>query len=204
MQVRMVVQKALRNLKFTQDIMESIGTGDNLDKLQANLDNLEAAKKKEERQKAKLLGKIMALNADDDLYDTLYDDLQGILHEHVKKITELNAQINKVNIAIQNASSKAITANEVYRIMRTAVELMDIMPAEDERKIMHMLLESVQVYPERQTNGLLVKKIRFKVPLEIDGVLTRGVILEADQGAENFLPNESSVETIVLLQRENS
>lgn len=201
MQVRMVVQKALRNLKFTQDIMESIGTGDNLDKLQANLDNLEAAKKKEERQKAKLLGKIMALNADDDLYDTLYDDLQGILHEHVKKITELNAQINKVNIAIQNASSKAITANEVYRIMRTAVELMDIMPAEDERKIMHMLLESVQVYPERQTNGLLVKKIRFKVPLEIDGVLTRGVILEADQGAENFLPNESSVETVVQLSK---
>ena len=77
-QVRRVVQEALRNMDFTQDIMKSIGTGANLDALQAEADTLTAAKKKEKRQKSKLLSKIMELDADDDLYDEMYDDLQGL------------------------------------------------------------------------------------------------------------------------------
>ena len=97
-QVRAVVQEALRNIDFSQSIMNTIGTDDNLETLRAERDNLEAAKKKAERQKAKLLGKIMSLDADDDLYDTMYEDLQGLLREHTKNISELESRINQVSM----------------------------------------------------------------------------------------------------------
>ena len=91
-QVRRVVQEALRNMDFTEDIMKSIGTDTNLDALQAEADTLAATKKKEERQKSKLLSKIMELDADDDLYDEMYDDLQGLLRQRMKRIARIGQQ----------------------------------------------------------------------------------------------------------------
>ena len=195
-QVRRVVQEALRNMDFTADIMKSIGTDANLDALQAEADTLTAAKKKEERQKAKLLSKIMELDADDELYDEMYDDLQGLLRQRMKRISELDSKINQVSIAIQNAGSKAATAEEVYATMRIIVDMMDIMPERDEQEIMHSLLDSVQIYPERQPNGLWIKSVRFKVPLEFDGVSSQDVIIDND---DNSLPKESNDETLKLL-----
>ena len=214
-QVRRVVQEALRNMDFTQDIMKSIGTDANLDALQAQVDTLAATKKKEERQKSKLLSKIMELekkkeerqkskllskimelDADDELYDEMYDDLQGLLRQRMKRISELDSKINQVSIAIQNAGSKAATAEEVYATMRIIVDMMDIMPERDEQEIMHSLLDSVQIYPERQPNGLWIKSVRFKVPLEFDGVSSQDVIIDND---DNSLPKESNDETLKLL-----
>ena len=197
-QVRRVVQEALRNMDFTEDIMKSIGTDTNLDALQAEADTLAATKKKEERQKSKLLSKIMELDADDDLYDEMYDDLQGLLRQRMKRIAELDSKINQVSIAIQNAGSKAATAEEVYATMRIIVDMMDIMPERDEQEIMHALLDSVQIYPERQPNGLWIKSVRFKVPLEFDGVSSQDVIIDNDS---NSLPNKSIDETVVLLSK---
>ena len=198
-QVRRVVQEALRNMDFTQDIMKSIGTDANLDALQAEADTLVATKKKEERQKAKLLSKIMELDADDDLYDEMYDDLQGLLRQRMKRISELDSKINQVSIAIQNAGSKAATAEEVYATMRIIVDMMDIMPERDEQEIMHALLDSVQIYPERQPNGLWIKSVRFKVPLEFDGVSSQDVIIDNDG---NSLPNESNDECVISLSQQ--
>lgn len=62
---------------------QKIGTRSGIDELNAELDGLQADRKKEERQKARLAGKIMALDADDPLYDSMYETLQGILREHV-------------------------------------------------------------------------------------------------------------------------
>lgn len=197
-QVSRVVQEALRNMDFTQDIMKSIGTDANLDALQAEVNTLTAAKKKEERQKAKLLSQIMELDADDELYDEIYDDLQGLLRQRVKRITELDNKINQVSIAIQNAGSKAATAEEVYATMQIIVDMMDIMPERDEQKIMHALLDSVQIYPERQPNGLWIRRVRFKVPLEFNGFSSQDVIIDDD---DNSLPNANNDETVVLLSR---
>ena len=111
----------------------------------------------------------------------------------------MDSKINQVSIAIQNAGSKAATAEEVYATMRIIVDMMDIMPERDEQEIMHALLDSVQIYPERQPNGLWIKSVRFKVPLEFDGVSSQDVIIDND---DNSPPNASNDETVVLLGRE--
>ena len=140
----------------------------------------------------------MELDADDELYDEMYDDLQGLLRQRMKRISELDSKINQVSIAIQNAGSKAATAEEVYATMRIIVDMMDIMPERDEQEIMHSLLDSVQIYPERQPNGLWIKSVRFKVPLEFDGVSSHDVIIDNDN---NSLSNVSNDETVVLLSK---
>ena len=51
---------------------------------------------------------------------------------------------------------------------------------------------------ERQPNGLWIKSVRFKVPLEFDGVSSQDVIIDNDS---NSLPNESIDETVLLFVR---
>lgn len=58
-------------MNFMQDIIKSIGTNAKMNVLQAEVDAFTAAQKKEERQKAKLLSKIIELDADNDLYDEM-------------------------------------------------------------------------------------------------------------------------------------
>src|SRR5699024_5646441 len=121
-----------------------------------------------------------------------------LLRQRMKRIAELDSKINQVSIAVQNAGSKAATAEEVYATMRIIVDMMDIMPERDEQEIMHALLDSVQIYPERQPNGLWIKSVRFKVPLEFDGVSSQDVIIDNN---DNSLPNASTDEAVILLSK---
>ena len=167
-QVRAVVQEALRNVDFTERIMAAMGSADNLDALNAELDTLQAARKKELRQKTKLLGKIAELDADDDLYDSMYEDLHSVLRQRAQSIAELDDKIEQVSMAIHNAGRQNLTAEQVRTIASTIFNMMDMMPAEDERAIMHALVDRIQIYPKPLPNGLILKKIRFRFPLECD------------------------------------
>ena len=97
----------------------------------------------------------------------MYDDLQGLLRQRMKRIAELDSKINQVNIAIQNVGSKAATAEEVYATMRIIVDMMDIMPSVTNQEIMHALLDSVQIYPDRQRTAYGSKVFGLRFPLNL-------------------------------------
>ncbi len=63
----------------------------------------------------------------------------------------------------------------------------------DKRLIMHYLLDEVQIWKECQSNGLWIKSLRFKVPLDIDGELLDTI--EVGSPDDDVLPNENHDET---------
>ena len=168
-QVREVVQEAQKNLDFTDRILAAFGSEDNLDALNAELDSLQAARKKEMRQKTKLLGKIAELDADDDLYDSMYEDLHSVLRQRNQSIAALDDKIEEVSLAIHNAGRQNLTAEQVRMVVNALIQRMDIMPAEEERTIVHALVESIQIHPKPLPSGLILKRIRFRIPLDWDG-----------------------------------
>ncbi len=179
-QVRSVLREVLQNIDFADRVLAAIGSSDNLDAMNAELDALQAARKKEIRQKTKLLSKIAELDADDDLYDSLYEDLHSVLRQRAQSIAELDNKIEQVSMEIHNAGRQQVTAERVRAIMGTIFEMMDIMPAEDERTIMHALVDSIQIYPKARPNGLILRTIRFKVPLKWDGLDSRIIGFDFD------------------------
>lgn len=199
-QVRVIVQDALRNIDFTERMRKRLGSRSGLNELNAELDGLQAERKKEERQKDKLAGKIMALDADDPRYDDMYDTLQGILRERFESIAALDRRIEDVSIAIHNAANEAATAEYTMGLMDTAVDLLGVLTEpEEERRIVHALIESIQIFPEPMPDGLILKSVRFRVPLEYDGVVIQGA--EADMSVYDSLPCENHDETVVLMSR---
>ena len=168
-QVREVVREAQKNLDFTDRILAALGSEDNLDALNAELDSLQAARKKEMRQKTKLLSKITELDTDDDLYDSMYEDLHSVLRQRNQSIAVLDDKIEKVSLAIHNAGRQNLTAEQVRMVVNALIQRMEIMPAEEERTIIHALVDSIEIHPKPLPSGLILKRIRFKIPLDWDG-----------------------------------
>ena len=198
-QVTAIIKEALADADFTSDIFKKIGTESNLDELKKDLVRLKKVRSKEDTKKSKLLAKIKALDPSDDLYDVLYDDLQGVLREIAENIANYDESIYKTELAIENATGKQVTAEKVYSIMAAMIEFLDIMPDEDKRILMNYLLDSVQLHEKRQDNGCWVKSIRFKVALNLDGQLCDQI----DIGTMSSLPNENHDETVCLLSKLN-
>ena len=168
-QVRQVIQQAQRSVDFTDRIVAALGSEADLEALNAELNSLQAARQKAVRQKTKILSKIAELDVDDDLYDSMYEDLHSVLRQRNQSIAALDDSIEEVSLAIHNAGSQNVTAEQVRTIINTLVQNMDIMPAEDERTIIHALVDSIEIYPKPLPSGLILKRIRFKIPLDWDG-----------------------------------
>ena len=152
----------------------------------------------EEAKKKKLLEKIASLDATSELYDTMYSDLERVLLEINRNIDNYKENINKKELAIANATSKALTFEQVYDMMKAFLERFEDFPDADKQRIMGAFLDHVELY-EKKLDGHWVKKIRFKVPLAFpDGKLYD----EVSYVTENFLPKVTTDETVVLLTRQ--
>ena len=158
-------------------------------------------------KKKKLLSKINALDADDDAYDDLYDDLQSVLKSQYADIKTVNEQLAKNAILIDNAKNSQATMEEYSKILDTI--LSDIgtpeMPDEVEKEIMSSIIEKVDLFTEKQKDGRWVRRIQFKIPLNINGKRYDAVdINDKDSFDGNSLPYATNDETVCLLHRTNS
>ena len=199
-QVEAILKAALKDADFTTNIFDKIGSNNNLEALTETLERLNTARTKEEAKKTKLLGKIMALDPSDDVYDDMFSTFQDMIHEITINIAQMDENIYKTEMAISNVHNNQYSAETAYKIMSSMIELIDCMPDEDERFVMNFLLDSVQLYKERQPNGLWVKSVRFKIPINIDGTYYDEIFTDTT----NSLPSEEHDETVCLLSKKAS
>lgn len=181
-QVIRIAQQAVDSMYVQKGAIMALCNTDDLDELTANLDGLKAARKKEEQKKSRLLGKIAGLDADDDQYDAIYDDLQGVLRQHNQSIAALDDQIEEVSIRLHSARDGAASFEETLRMFHQSMGEIESWPAEQQRALLHNFLEYIEIYPQPLSDGRLVKKIRFKFPVSVDGGLTYSEVVDMDNG----------------------
>ena len=175
-----VVQRAVDSMYVQKGLISSLCSPDDLGGLTAKLDGLRAARKKEEQKKSRLLGKIARLDADDDQYDRTYDGLQGVLIRHNQAITELDGQIEAVCIQLDTARNGAASFEETLRMFQRSMGSIESWTPEQRREFMHNFLECVEIYPKALDDGRLVRRIRFKIPVSVDGGMTYGEVVDLD------------------------
>ena len=141
---------------------QGLGSADNLDALNAELNTLQAARKKELRQKTKLLGKIAELDADDDLYDSMYEELHFVLRQRAQPIADPDDKIGYVFMEIYNVGRKNLTAEEVCMVVDTLTQHMNMWPADEERSIVHALVDSIEIYSKPLPSGLILDSVYIR------------------------------------------
>lgn len=185
-QVIQVVQQAVGNMYIRKGLITSLCTPENLDELTANLDRLRADRRKEEQKKSRLLSKIIELDPDDNQYDRTYKDLENILIQHNEAIAELDSQIEAVSIQLNTAKNGAASFQDVLRMFQRSMGAIESWTPEQKREFMHNFLEYVEIYPKALENGRLVRKIRFKIPVSLDGqTYSRTIDLDDDDPTDD-------------------
>lgn len=81
-----------------------------------------------------------------------------------------------------------ITGDNIYKILICFDKLYATMTEAERRRLVEILIDEVQIYPERQPNGQWLKSVRFKLPI-------------IDHDLELSLDNQDRVEVVCSMVR---
>ena len=163
--VEEIIRKFVKNPKFEQEIRKQIGSSIDTSELDREYDGLKDRLSQTTGAKNRLADQMDHLSVFDKNYDKKYNDMQD-------KISEDN----------------------VYQFLLFFDKLYDKFTDLEKKTFLKSFLSDVFIYEEEQKDGRILKGLRFKFPIYMNGRNVLGVDWD----------NESTDETVYKLQKEMS
>ena len=183
-----VISKLVGNPKFAVMMQEKINMKVDTTAIEQEI----AAYEKQLRQyyatKSRLMDEIDNLDPDDRHFIARKSDLDDRLYKMYDKIEEVENGLMDARAKKQAIEADKITGDNIYKILVCFDRLYTTMSEAERRKLVEILIDEVQIYPERQPNGQWLKSIRFKLPI-------------IDHDLELSLDNQDRVEVVCSMVR---
>ena len=186
-----IITKLVQNPRFSEAIKQKINSKVDTAELEKQLENLKKEHKQSEGAIKKLGQQLDKLDVFDPSYDRKYEDMQARLDGLYERIDSLEIEMAEVELRIQNVKQEKIKSENVYSILRTFDKLYDKLTDFEKKELMGSFLEKVEIYPQEQENGQILKSLKFRFPIYFNGSDAFGVSWD----------NETTVETVVLMSR---
>lgn len=186
-----VIRKLVSNPTCEQGLRDKIGSRIDTVELEKELETQQKLLRQQNGTKDRLSEQIDNLDYDDPHYDRKFQDLQERQNRAYDMIAETEATIANVQVRLENVRMQKVSADHVYQFLLYFDQLYDQFTDADKKTFMSRFVESVEIYPERQPNGQILKHIEFKFPVYYKGIETTGIGWD----------KEGTVETVVLLSR---
>ena len=94
------------------------------------------------------------------------------LMEEIDRLYKMYDKIEEVENGLMDARAKKqaieadkITGDNIYKILICFDKLYATMTEAERRRLVEILIDEVQIYPERQPNGQWLKSVRLKLPI---------------------------------------
>ena len=184
-------------------VLQRTDSEDAMKSLLEEKERLTKEKDKQQSKKAKLLRRIAELDIDDDLYDDLMKTYRQSVNEVNELIGNIENQIYQNELKIEDADGENLSTEVYKRILDDMLNNIGDMTDADKKTLMNLMIEKIEIFPEKQKDGRWVKSIQFKIPLNIDGRLVDILETVDEDDDENFLPKEKHVETVCLMSKVN-
>ena len=186
-------------------ILKKLDSDDSVKELLAEKERLAKEEAKLSSKKSKLMRRIADLDIDDELYDDLMGTYRASVNEVNEQINAVENQIYQNELAIQNVQGENLSVEVYKRIVDEMIDNIDDMTDADKKMLMNLLIEKIEIYPEKQKDGRWIKSVQFKIPLNIDGKAVDTLYFDDDEddteGDENSLRQKMHDETVVLLSK---
>lgn len=185
-----VIKKLVQDEEFAVEIKRRIGVQVDTDKIDTELFNYEKKLKEVEANKSRLEREIDTLPLGAAHRDRKILDMTTRLDALYDNIAEIESNIEDARFRKKAAEEKALTLENIYKILMHFSELYDIMNDEERKELFAELIQEIQIYPEGESDCPL-KSIKFNFPVFQNGKETEEV----------FLNKPLNVETLVVLSR---
>lgn len=186
-----IITKLVHNEKFEQAIKDKINSKIDTGELEVELENLKTEQRQKIGARTKLEQQMDSLDITDSLYDQKYERMQGRLDRFYIELDELEKKIDEVVVRIQNIKLDKLNADSIYNILRMFDRLYNEFTDMEKKEFIHSFVEKVEIYPEEQEDGRILKSIKFRFPVFFNG----------SEVNEISWDNRSTVETVVLMSR---
>lgn len=182
-------------------VLQRTDSEDAMKSLLEEKERLTKEKDKQQSKKAKLLRRIAELDIDDDLYDDLMKTYRQSVNEVNELIGNIENQIYQNELKIEDADGENLSTEVYKRILDDMLNNIGDMTDADKKTLMNLMIDKIEIFPEKQKDGRWVKSIQFKISLNIDGRLVDILETVDEDDDENSLPLSKNLETVVLMSR---
>ena len=141
--------------------------------------------------KKKLVLMLDKLDVNDRHYERKYQDMQERLDNLYDRISGLEEMLADVEAKISASCGEQITGKQVYQFLLEFDKIYRKMTDLEKKEFMRTFIKAIELYPERDDSGRIIKQISFKFPVYYNGC----------EGDTIRLLNENTVETVALLSK---
>lgn len=189
--VEEIIRKFVKNPKFEQEIRKQIGSSIDTSELDRKYDGLKDRLSQTTRVKNRLADQMDHLSVSDKNYDKKYNDMQERLDKLYDEITDIENAMEEVETRLYNIRQDKISEDNVYQFLLFFDKLYDKFTDLEKKTFLRSFLSDVFIYEEEQKDGRILKGLRFKFPIYMNGRNVLGVDWD----------NESTDESVCLLTR---
>ena len=187
--VEEIIRKFVKNPKFEQEIRKQIGSSIDTSELDRKYDGLKDRLSQTTGAKNRLADQMDHLSVSDKNYDKKYNDMQERLDKLYDEITDIENAMKEVETRLYNIRQDKISEDNVYQFLLFFDKLYDKFTDLEKKTFLKSFLSDVFIYEEEQKDGRILKGLRFKFPIYLNGRNVLGVDWD----------NESTDETVALL-----
>lgn len=184
----------VNNPRFAEAIQEKIGSAVDTADMEKQVEVLQAQLRQAFGTKSRLERQMDSLDVMDLYYDRKMLDLQRRYDGQYAKIEEIEIQIDDLQGQIRSIRQEKISGDNIYRLLLAFDQVYAAASEVERKEFMRAFIERIDLYPEKRKDGCWIKKIIFNFPVPVNG----------QEVTELPLENETTIETIVLLQRGTS
>ena len=173
--VEEIVRKFVKNPKFEQEIRKQIGSSINTSELAREYDGLKDRLNQTTGAKNRLADQMDHLPVSDKNYDKKYNDMQERLDKLYDEIADIENTMEEVETRLYNIRKDKISEDNIYQFLLLFDKLYDKFTDLEKKTFWESFLSDVFIYEEEQKDGRILKGIRFKNPIYINGRKVLGV-----------------------------
>lgn len=189
-----VILKMVSNENLQHTMLEQIEKKVDVSKLEAEKEQISAQLRQTIGAKNKLTSALDQMDVTDKHYDRKYQDMQNRLDTLYDRIEALEEAVQEIQSRISGVNKNQIDAKRLYTVLTQFDKMYYEMSDSEKKEFMQSFIRSIELYPEGDESGRIIKQINFMIP----------VYYEDGKGEENFMLTESTVETVCLLGNRNA
>lgn len=182
-----IIHKLVNTPAFEQGIREKIGGKLDTAELDTEMETLRKQLRQLTGTKDRLGEQIDALDFDDPHYTRKAQDLQERQNRVYDQIASIEVIIAEVQTRMDNIRQRRISTDNVYQFLLYFDKLYDQFTDLEKKTFMNSFIERVEIYPERQSDGRIVKRIEFRFPVYFKGSEISGLCWDETDMSENVM-----------------
>ena len=167
--VEEIIHKLVNTPAFEQGIREKIGGKLDTAELDTEMESLRKQLRQITGTKERLGEQIDALDFDDPHYTRKAQDLQERQNRVYDQIASIEVSIAEVQTRMDNIRQRRISTDNVYQFLLYFDKLYDQFTDLEKKTFMNSFIERVEIYPERRSDGRIIKRIEFRFPVYFKG-----------------------------------